>query len=127
MSKSEKQLKAFKEALRGDYEIFINRAVQLLELMNEQEKEEARLTGYVPEEAVKSYNQFSDYPNVLTPKQISAMLGVPLSKAYELVHHHECPKNPRLKKTQVFKADFLAWFFSDSATHGELLKGGAYE
>ena len=127
MSKSEKAIKAFKDALREEHELFIKRAVQLFELMNEQEKEEARFTGYVPEEAVKSYNQFDDFPNVLTPKQIAAMLGVTLSKAYELVHHHECPKNPRLKKTQVLKADFLTWFFADSATHGELVKGGAYE
>ena len=127
MSKSEKQLKAFKEALREEHELFIKRAVQLFELMNEQEKEEARLTGYVPEEAVKSYNQFEDYPNVLRPKQIAAMLGIPYSKAIQLVHNHDCPKSPRLAKTEVFKEPFLKWIFGDSATHGELLKGGAYE
>ena len=123
----QKTSKGFAEALREESEIYVKRILQLYELMTEQEKEEARLTGYVPEEAVKSYNQFSDYPNVLRPKQIAAMLGIPLSKAYEYVHNHDCPKSPRLKKTEAFKEAFLEWIFSDSATHGELLKGGAYE
>ena len=127
MLKSEKAIKAFIEAGREESELFLKRMAQLFLAMNEAEKEDARLTGYVPEEAVKSYNQFEDFPNVLRPKQIAAMLGIPLSKAYEYVHHHDCPKSPRLKKTEVFKEPFLKWIFGDSATHGELLKGGAYE
>ena len=122
-----KTSKGFAEALREETELYQKRILQLYALMSEQEKEEARLTGYVPEEAVKSYNQFSDYPNILRPKQIAAMLGIPYSKAIQYVHHHDCPKSPRLAKTEVFKDAFLEWIFSDSATHGELLKGGAYE
>ena len=124
---TEKQLKTLEESLRLEADVFIKRTLQVVKAMAAAEKEETGPKGHAPETSAGSHNQFDNFPNVLTPKQIAAMLGVPLSKAYELVHHHECPKNPRLKKTQVFKADFLAWFFADSATHGELLKGGVYD
>ena len=123
----QKTSKGFAEALREESEIYVKRILQLYALMSEQEKEEARLTGYVSEEAVKSYKQFDDFPNALKAKHIMAMYGVSLAKAYQLLNHHGCPKNPRLGKNCTPKMEFIAWMESESGTHGELLKGGAYE
>ena len=92
--------------------------------MGDDEKEELKMADYVHGEAVKEFKQFEDYPRVLTPKLVAAMLGITSAKAYQLMHHHECPKNPLLGKLRVEKTAFLKWITENNMTHKELL---AYE
>ena len=103
----------------------ITKAVLLaVSSMGDDEKEELKMADYVHEEAVKEYKQFEDFPRVISAKHIVAMYGITPAKAYQLLNHHDCPKNPILGKHKADKIEFVKWIEDNNMTHGELL---AYE
>ena len=113
-----------KEVLQALVPAIINAVIVTYEAMEPEEEEEIRMEGYVHEEAVKTYKQFEDFPRVLSAKHLVAMFGITPAKAYQLLNHHGCPKNPILGKNKTDKIEFLKWIEENNMTHGELL---AYE
>lgn len=57
----------------------------------------------------KFYN-WEDLPYYLSAKDISAFLGLGLTKTYELVNHKDCPKKKVGRRILVPRDRFRAWF-----------------
>ena len=94
--------------------------VTMLEAMQPEEAEEIQHEGYVSTAAVKTFKNPADFPMILAPNDVVAMLGVKPSKAYQLLNHHECPCNPLYGKLRVHKEDFLNWLASHNTTFGKM-------
>lgn len=94
--------------------------IGIMELAEPEEIVEARYEGYIPTEAVKTFKDPADFPMILAPKDVEAMLGVSQSKAYQLMNHHDCPCNPLYGKLRVHKDDFLNWLASHNTTVGKM-------
>ena len=73
------------------------------------EKDEILLEGYVPEESVKTYKQRNDFPEFLTPKEVSALARISLPKVYELFRSKDFPVNIWGKTKRVDKTDLLEY------------------
>ena len=69
----------------------MNAVIVALEAMDPGEVEEIKLESYVPTGSVKEYKKFDDFPDSLSIKQASEMLGVPYQKVYELSRSKNTP------------------------------------
>lgn len=51
-----------------------------------------------------------ELPYYLSAKDISALLGLGLTKTYEIIHHKDCPKRQVGRRYLVPRDQFLKWF-----------------
>ena len=75
-----------------------------------EEKDEILLEGYVPKEAVRSYKQVDDYPQMLSIREAAGLLGVKYSQMYEVSRSKNTPFTVWGKsKRMVNKFDLLKY------------------
>lgn len=53
---------------------------------------------------------WDDLPYYLSAKDISALLGLGLTKTYEIIHHEDCPKKKVGSRYLVPRDRFRVWF-----------------
>lgn len=58
----------------------------------------------------------SELPYYLSAKDISALLGLGLTKTYEIIHHKDCPKLIIGQRYVIPRDRFLTWL-EDKDTH----------
>ena len=53
---------------------------------------------------------WDELPYYLSAKDIAALLGLGLTKTYEVIHHKDCPKKKVGQRLLVPRDAFRAWF-----------------
>lgn len=53
---------------------------------------------------------WDELPYYLSAKDIAAVLGLGLTKTYDLIHHKDCPKKKVGRRYLVPRDAFRAWF-----------------
>lgn len=53
---------------------------------------------------------FHDLPLLLTPSQVSELLGTPTDAAYDLIHKHDLPHTTLHGQVFVRKNELICWF-----------------